>query len=101
MRRHRQDTTKIETANIALMQYNLKTILRPQNKIHFFRPGYESNQFKLSIKHLDGLLDEASIQKSLNAIPRITCPEALNPKDRLEDPIELTRNNPVSGLGKR
>ena len=83
VRRHRQ--TQVNTSNIAVMQYNLKA-LRKNGEAAYCRPGYETNKsLKLNTHDLCQLIDEATINHAVNAIPRIVQPDVLQPKLRLAD----------------
>ncbi|TYL47167.1 type I-F CRISPR-associated helicase Cas3f [Marinomonas sp. IMCC 4694] len=80
VRRHRED--KVESTNIALMQYNWKGIRDTQREdsIVFNRPGFEENSLCLAHHNLDDLLDVEQIGKRLDAIPRIQLSDHLTAK---------------------
>ncbi|MGZ8201416.1 MAG: type I-F CRISPR-associated helicase Cas3f, partial [Methylosarcina sp.] len=83
--RHRTKKADIEHANIAVMQYNLKA-LRQGNGPAYCRPGYENTKsLRLTSHDLCELVDEAALNRAVNAIPRIQQPETLQPKNRLAD----------------
>jgi CRISPR-associated endonuclease/helicase Cas3 len=83
--RHRRLNADIEHANIAVMQYNLKA-LRQGNGPAYCRPGYENaKSLRLTSHDLCELVDEAALNRAVNAIPRIQQPETLQPKQRLAD----------------
>jgi CRISPR-associated endonuclease/helicase Cas3 len=83
--RHRCLNADIEHANIAVMQYNLKA-LRQGNGPAYCRPGYENaNSLRLISHDICELVDEAALNRAINAIPRIQQPETLQPKNRLAD----------------
>lgn len=85
--RHRKQS--VETANIAIMQYNLKAL---QGKpVAYTHPGYEqppgnaSGQLQLETHDLNELLLGCEIEKSITAIPRIQKSPILMPSKRLVD----------------
>lgn len=83
--RHRRMVADIEHANIAVLQYNLKA-LQQDNAPAYCRPGYENGKsLRLASHDLCQLLDEATLNQVVNAIPRIQQPELLLPKQRLAD----------------
>ena len=86
VRRHRQSC--IDSPNVAVMQYNLRG-LRQGGKVEspsYCRPGYEtSSSLKLNSHDLSKLIDESTLNESINAIPRIQQFEKLNPKENLAD----------------
>ncbi len=70
VRRHREG--KVDAANIALLQYNWRTIRdgnQPGGK-YFCRPGYEDKK-ALATHDLGELVDPEAIADNLNAVPRI------------------------------
>jgi len=80
--RHREKTP--ETANIALMQHNLKALQNADDSPAYTQPGYESSQHLLPSHDLNHLLSE-SIQQRVDATPRIdNNPELKNPFADLE-----------------
>jgi len=84
VRRHRD--TEVTHTNMSLMQYNWKGI-RDHNKESvkvFNRPGFEE-MCQLEHHNLDALLDEASINHRLDAIPRIQKPSVLKYTTQLAD----------------
>ncbi len=75
VKRHR--TEEVESANIGIMQYNLKTYNAndKQGGKYFIKPGYEDGWDKTLQNHdLYKLVNETRISKSLDAIPRIRIP---------------------------
>lgn len=64
--RHRDITPK--TANMALMQFNLKALKKQD--LAYCRPGYESEQLRLSSHDLTELIPSVQLT-SINAVPRI------------------------------
>jgi len=84
VRRHREG--RIDYPNIALLQYNWKTIKsgnRTGEKC-FYHPGYEDKQI-LDTHDLCKLIDTKAISRGVNAIPRIQKPKQLNYKNSLID----------------
>lgn len=85
--RHRQLQQDITTANIALMQYNLKGL--HQDKVAYCRPGYEmdtgNKKFLLTTKDLQKLIDKEDLIHGINAIPRIQKKQPLQPNSKLVD----------------
>ncbi|WP_334119911.1 type I-F CRISPR-associated helicase Cas3f [Limnobacter sp.] len=82
VRRHR--TMGVDSANVGIMQYNLKA-LRNKSAAVFCRPGYESNNNKLNTTDIHKLLDEKELAEAITAIPRIAEVHPLNPKTQLAD----------------
>ena len=77
VRRHREGA--VEHPNIALLQYNWKTIQagdQPDRK-YFLRPGYEEIHV-LDTHDLCKLVDIRTMAGSVNAVPRIQKPKELN-----------------------
>lgn len=84
VRRHREDA--IETANVALMQYNLKGLENKDDIPVFCRPGFETREnFKLNTHDLKQLLSEKEIANCIDATARIAKPEQLQAHGRLAD----------------
>lgn len=81
--RHRPQTPK--TANMALMQYNLKALTTPLGTPVYCRPGYESTDHLLETHDLKELLSEDSLAKTVDASLRIQKNAELNPKGHLAD----------------
>lgn len=84
VRRHREGG--VDNPNIALLQYNWKTIKdgnQPNGK-YFCRPGYEEKQ-GLDSHDLCELVDTKVIAQGVNAIPRIQKPKNLNYRKSLVD----------------
>ena len=84
VRRHREGA--VDHPNIALLQYNWKTIQagNQPGKKYFCRPGYEDKQV-LDTHDLCMLIDTKAIAQSVNAIPRIQKPMHLNYQNALAD----------------
>jgi len=84
VRRHRDGETN--HANIALMQYNWKAYKDndKEGEKYFNRPGYEE-KINLETHNLTDLIDNATIEKNLNAIPRIQKNTTLNYRSSLID----------------
>lgn len=82
--RHRE----IAKPNIALMQYNLRTLKMEKNgnNLAFIYPGYEScNDYKLNTHDLMCLVDAEALNDRVDALPRILCNNKLNEKESLVD----------------
>ncbi len=85
VRRHREG--EVDYPNIALLQYNWKTIQsgnQPKEK-YFCCPGYEDNKFLLDTHDLCELIDTKAITQSINAIPRIQKPKQAKYRKALAD----------------
>lgn len=84
VRRHRQ--SKVEHANIGLMQYNWKGVKfkRDKNVKVFKNPGFEESVL-LESHDLNDLMDISALSMSVDAIPRIQKPDNLKPTKRLSD----------------
>jgi len=84
VRRHREGG--VDHPNIALLQYNWKTIQsgNQPGKKYFCRPGYEDKQI-LDTHDLCELIDTKAIAQNVNAIPRIQKPMHLNYRNALAD----------------
>lgn len=81
--RHRQKT--IETPNIALPEYNLKSFFNPES-LAFFHPGFESDKHPLAGSHsLSHVLDVRVLAEKIDSRPRIQANEPLQPSQRLDD----------------
>ena len=86
--RHREKT--ITTPNIALLQYNLKGMLRLNGMLRegepvFCRPGYECANDLFDTPNLKQLVDGKALDARVDAQPRINKPETLNPSGSLVD----------------
>ncbi len=84
VRRHRNTATP--SANISLMQYNWKGIKhhrKPEKKV-FNNPGPEE-KIRLEKHNLDSLVDEQALALRVDAIPRITIADELQPTKKLAD----------------
>ncbi|MCL1047541.1 type I-F CRISPR-associated helicase Cas3f [Shewanella electrodiphila] len=70
VRRHREG--EVEQPNIGLMQYNYKAYKEDDKKggVYFTRPGYEAKP--MPTHDLNKLINLPSLEKGINAIPRIT-----------------------------
>jgi CRISPR-associated endonuclease/helicase Cas3 len=84
IRRHRDPKADSSIPNMALLQYNLKGLLKKQDHV-FSRPGYESKNNPLDTHDLKKLLDVESIGKRLDASPRIARSNKLFPQTKLAD----------------
>ena len=84
VRRHREGG--VDHPNIALLQYNWKTVRagNQPDKKYFCRPGYEDKQV-LDTHDLCKLINAKAIAQSVNAIPRIQKPMHLNYRNALAD----------------
>ena len=83
VRRHRSG--KVESRNIALMQYNLRAIKNDCFRPAYCQPGYESNKFKLDTHDLKQLLNEKEVAKKIDAVPRIRKSPVLLESKKLAD----------------
>ena len=84
VRRHREEA--VATANVALMQYNLKGLHSTDDRPVFCRPGFESaGNNKLKTHDLQKLLDANDLAAGIDAIPRIVKPDNLQPQEKLAD----------------
>jgi len=84
VRRHRQG--EVDHPNIALLQYNWKTVKagNQPGKKYFCRPGYEEKQI-LDTHDIYKLIDTKAIAQSINAVPRMQKPKNLNYRNSLSD----------------
>jgi len=84
VRRHRKG--EVEHPNIALLQYNWRTIRsgNQAGKKCFNHPGYEE-KLALETHNIYELIDAEAIARNLNAIPRILKPKRLNHLKSLSD----------------
>jgi CRISPR-associated endonuclease/helicase Cas3 len=74
--RHRNITPR--TANMALLQYNLKALKK--QGLAYYRPGYESEHLRLVSHDLKDLIPSEQLN-AVNALPRIRCnPEPIPDK---------------------
>lgn len=81
--RHRQKW--IDSPNIALPEYNLKSFFNP-DALAFYRPGFESEQHRLVGSHsLCNVLDVHALAEKIDSRPRIQANEPLHPTQRLDD----------------
>lgn len=81
--RHRAQAP--ETANMALMQYNLKALIQNSTQPAYCYPGYESTDHLLETHDLKELLSAESLAKTVDASLRIQKNSQLNPKRHLAD----------------
>ncbi len=82
--RHRVQTP--ESANMAIMQYNLRALKYGIDNAAYCYPGYEdNNKFCLKTHDLKKLVDESSISQCINSTPRIKRKEPLFEQDKLAD----------------
>ena len=84
VRRHREG--EVDYPNIALLQYNWKTVKagNQPGKKYFCRPGYE-DAVVLETHDLFKLIDTEAIAQGINAIPRIQKPKQLKFRNSLAD----------------
>lgn len=82
--RHRKLNADIANPNVAILQYNLKALQKP-NQPAFCHPGYETADHRLVTHDMTKLVDEAELGKGVNAIPRISKPASLRPAEKLAD----------------
>jgi CRISPR-associated endonuclease/helicase Cas3 len=75
----------VENPNLALLQYNLKSLINDDRKPAFCRPGFESEAQRLSTHDLTSLLDTKALAKSVDAQPRIRKHKQLKPTENLVD----------------
>ncbi|WP_333875538.1 type I-F CRISPR-associated helicase Cas3f [Methylobacter sp.] len=80
--RHRDETP--DTANIALLQYNLKAFTQADDCLAYCRPGYESENHRLDSHDLNALIPSGQLS-AINALPRIQRNAELQPTERLAD----------------
>ncbi|HEY8095451.1 MAG TPA: type I-F CRISPR-associated helicase Cas3f [Methylobacter sp.] len=80
--RHREETP--DTANIALLQYNLKALTQADDRPAYCRPGYESKDHLLGSHDLTALIPAAELG-AINALPRIQRNAQLQQTERLAD----------------
>ena len=86
--RHRNESPS--APNIALMRYNLEGYKQKHSsckkrKAVFFRPGYKCGNTLFESHDLKELVDEESLQHSVDAVPRIKYGRILNPRKSLVD----------------
>ncbi len=81
--RHRDHP--VESPNLGLLQYNLKSLTQDDHKPAFCRPGFESPENRLSTHDLVQLLDTKALEKSVDARPRIQKSKSLKPAKSLVD----------------
>ncbi|KAB7624018.1 type I-F CRISPR-associated helicase Cas3f [Alkalilimnicola sp. S0819] len=82
VRRHREG--ECETANLRLLDTNLRHLERPGQPA-YCKPGFEDgDEFRLSSHRLERLLEPSEYQ-AIDARPRITARDDLRPNDKLVD----------------
>lgn len=81
VRRHRQGAAN--SANVLICEQNLKGFEQPGQPA-FWRPGFESEDFRLDKKSLQSLLD-GDEYTTPDSRPRLLARETLNPTSRLAD----------------
>ncbi len=81
--RHRDMEDDIATANVVLLQHNLKGLLGKKRAFCF--PGYESEANPLVSHDLNFLLQGEEIDKRLDAGPRIVKKKNMQPRENLVD----------------
>lgn len=81
--RHRLVDVSIDRANVAVMQYNLRSLqgMRPA----FCHPGYEGTPYLLESYDMNDLVDVDLLQKRIDSIIRISHCDNLYPTKRLID----------------
>jgi CRISPR-associated endonuclease/helicase Cas3 len=83
--RHREPPEKgLESPNVAIMQYNLKGLLKSGAPV-FIKPGYESADNRLRTQDLFELVNYKKLAERLDAQPRIRKNETLYPHTNLAD----------------
>lgn len=100
IRRHRVGA--VATPNLALLQYNWKTIEegdQPDRK-YFYRPGYEE-RISLETHDLTRLVDIKTIAGSVDAVPRIQKREKLNYRNSLVDLEHYVIQQQLTGYKKQ
>jgi CRISPR-associated endonuclease/helicase Cas3 len=99
VRRHRAG--EVSSPNMALMQYNWKGFQGKEERV-FAKPGYEvGSAFQLNSHDLRDLVDEDDLLQSVNAIPRIQKPTALQHDKRLADLEHFSTANSLTQFEKR
>lgn len=81
VRRHRSPLSKSAGGNIAIMQYNIKSL--KGERVAFCKPGFESGKYLLSSHDMSTLVDVQQLAERIDASPRILRPETLQPHDKL------------------
>ena len=84
VRRHREPKPGSDIPNMAILQYNLKGLLKKQEYV-FSRPGYESSVNPLDTHDLEKLVDTESLLNRLDASLRISKKEKIAPRTNLSD----------------
>ena len=82
VRRHRVGS--VESANISIMQFNLKGLENSNNPV-FLRPGFETQETLLKTHNMINLVDVERLEESINAYPRIRKNNPLCPDSSLVD----------------
>jgi CRISPR-associated endonuclease/helicase Cas3 len=80
--RHRE--LQPESANIALLQRNLKAFIQAEDSLAYCQPGYESKNNRLISHDLSELIP-SELLAAINALPRIQTNAELQPDRRLAD----------------
>ena len=83
--RHRHRKEPITHPNLAVMPYNLRSLLSSDNGPVFCHPGFETTKWKLDSHNLSDIVDATALKTRIDAIPRIQRPMELNPTHRLID----------------
>lgn len=81
--RHR-DKRLSNQPNIALIQYNLRSLKEPKKPAYRW-PGFEDDDHRLEVHDLEELLKGTSFWNAINAIPRIEYNKGTHVKTRLAD----------------
>lgn len=82
--RHRRYSKDIDTANIGILQYNLKGLMEKED-IVFCRPGYESKKYPLVTHDMTKLIEEKNLNAGIDAEPRIIEATELKANEKLAD----------------
>ena len=81
--RHRKMEGNVTVPNVAIMEYNLRGL--QGEKRAFKWPGYEVGKYKLSTHDMKELINEPTLNQSIDAIPRIQKAKTLHPANCLID----------------
>ena len=103
VRRHRSAPEELFSTNMGIMQCNLKAAKEGSvsNGSVYINPGYELLREPLESHDLHDLLDEAMIQRSIDAVPRIIKAVSLNYRKNFID-LEhycMERFNDIDSVG--
>ena len=81
--RHRKRAEDISSANIAVMDYNIRGL--KEQKRAFIWPGYEDGKYVLETHRMENLIDGERLAQKIDAVPRIRKNTPLEPRKRLMD----------------